>query len=123
MCIRDRPGMIFSIEPGVYLQGDFGVRIEDLVMVTEDGCRVLNSYPKELTIKMCIRDRVAGKYTREYEQAAFVMHYNPKEEIYKGSARGIDGFNIYNFFTHHEDLFVADCIRTIRIKLLIKDIL
>ena len=42
--------MIFSIEPGVYLQGDFGVRIEDLVMVTEDGCRVLNSYPKELTI-------------------------------------------------------------------------
>lgn len=49
---------------------------------------------------------VAGKYTREYEQPAFVMHYNPKEEIYKGSARGIDGFNIYNFFTHHEDLFV-----------------
>lgn len=45
-----KPGMIFSIEPGVYLQGDFGVRIEDLVMVTEDGCRVLNSYPKELTI-------------------------------------------------------------------------
>ena len=34
------------------------------------------------------------------------MHYNPKKEIYKGSARGIDGFNIYNFFTHHEDLFV-----------------
>ena len=32
------------------IQGDFGVRIEDLVMVTEDGCRVLNSYPKELTI-------------------------------------------------------------------------
>lgn len=49
---------------------------------------------------------VAGKYTREYEQPAFVMHYNPKEEIYKGSARGIDGFNIYNFFTHHEELFV-----------------
>lgn len=45
-----KPGMIFSIEPGVYLQGDFGVRIEDLVMVTEDGCKVLNSYPKELTV-------------------------------------------------------------------------
>ena len=31
-------GMIFSIEPGIYLQVEFGVRIEDLVLVTEDGC-------------------------------------------------------------------------------------
>ncbi|MBQ4347159.1 MAG: M24 family metallopeptidase, partial [Firmicutes bacterium] len=45
-----RPGMIFSIEPGVYLPGKFGIRIEDLVMVTEDGCEVLNKHPKELTI-------------------------------------------------------------------------
>lgn len=45
-----RPGMCFSIEPGIYLPGKFGVRIEDLVMVTEDGCEVLNSYPKELTV-------------------------------------------------------------------------
>ena len=49
---------------------------------------------------------VAGKYAREYEQPAFVMHYDSKKEIYKGSARGIDGFNIYDFFKHHEDLFV-----------------
>lgn len=42
------PGMIFSVEPGVYLAGDFGVRIEDLVLVTEDGCEVLNRFPKEL---------------------------------------------------------------------------
>lgn len=49
----DRPveeGMCFSIEPGIYLEGKFGVRIEDLVIVTKDGCEVLNSYPKTLTI-------------------------------------------------------------------------
>ncbi|KAB3531321.1 aminopeptidase P family protein [Alkaliphilus pronyensis] len=44
------PGMIFSIEPGIYIPGDFGVRIEDLVAVTDDGCIVLNSFTKELTI-------------------------------------------------------------------------
>ena len=42
--------MIFSIEPGVYLPGKFGVRIEDLVMVTKDGCKVLNSYSKDLIV-------------------------------------------------------------------------
>lgn len=44
------PGMIFSIEPGIYLTGDTGVRVEDLVLVTEEGCEVLNHYPKELEI-------------------------------------------------------------------------
>lgn len=44
------PGMIFSIEPGIYLTDDTGVRVEDLVLVTEDGCEVLNQYSKELEI-------------------------------------------------------------------------
>lgn len=40
-------GMCFSIEPGIYLPGRVGIRIEDLVCVTRDGCRVLNHYPKD----------------------------------------------------------------------------
>jgi len=47
---KAQAGMIFSIEPGIYLAGDTGVRIEDLVLVTEDGCEVLNHYSKELEI-------------------------------------------------------------------------
>ena len=43
-------GMIFSIEPGIYLAGDFGVRIEDLVLVTENGAEVLNKVSKDLII-------------------------------------------------------------------------
>lgn len=45
-----QPGMCFSVEPGVYLPGKFGVRVEDLVCVTENGCETLNTYPKDLTI-------------------------------------------------------------------------
>ena len=43
-------GQIFSIEPGIYLQGKVGVRIEDLVLVTETGCQVLNQVSKDLIV-------------------------------------------------------------------------
>ncbi|GMA62297.1 Xaa-Pro peptidase family protein [Alicyclobacillus fastidiosus] len=40
------PGMVMSIEPGIYLPGKFGVRIEDLIVITELGATTLNNAPK-----------------------------------------------------------------------------
>ncbi|WP_344176935.1 aminopeptidase P family protein, partial [Streptomyces albidochromogenes] len=47
------PGMCFSVEPGIYLPGRFGVRIEDIVTVTGDGGRRLNTTPRELAVVDC----------------------------------------------------------------------
>ena len=44
------PGMTFSIEPGVYLAGRWGARIEDIVAVTDDGVERFNTRPTELVI-------------------------------------------------------------------------
>ncbi|MET9387543.1 aminopeptidase P family protein [Streptomyces sp. NPDC002928] len=44
------PGMCFSIEPGIYLPGRFGVRIEDIVAVTQEGGRRLNDTTREMVI-------------------------------------------------------------------------
>ncbi len=43
-------GDVVTVEPGVYVRGRFGVRIEDLVSVEDDGCRNLATYPKELQV-------------------------------------------------------------------------
>lgn len=45
-----QPGMAFSVEPGLYFPGQWGARIEDIVIVTDDGCESVNSRPHELTI-------------------------------------------------------------------------
>ena len=45
-----RPGMCFSIEPGIYVPGRFGVRIEDIVSVTDSGAARLNRATRELEV-------------------------------------------------------------------------
>lgn len=44
------PNEVVTVEPGIYLPGKLGVRIEDLVVVSEDGYRNLSALPKELTL-------------------------------------------------------------------------
>jgi Xaa-Pro aminopeptidase len=44
------PGMTFSVEPGIYLEGRFGVRIEDIVAVTDDGVERLNRSTRDLAV-------------------------------------------------------------------------
>jgi len=43
-------GMCHSIEPGIYLEGKFGIRMEDLACVREDGLEVITYSPKELIV-------------------------------------------------------------------------
>ena len=42
------PNMILTDEPGIYLPGKFGVRIEDMILITAEGCEPLAHSPKEL---------------------------------------------------------------------------
>jgi Xaa-Pro aminopeptidase len=43
-------GMVFSIEPGIYLQGRFGVRLEEIVILRSDGPEILSELPRNLNI-------------------------------------------------------------------------
>jgi Xaa-Pro aminopeptidase len=48
--LKLQPGMVITIEPGVYIPGEGGIRIEDMVLVTDRGCEVLTPTAKELTV-------------------------------------------------------------------------
>jgi len=62
LCVHEEPyivagndlplaaGMAFSIEPGIYFPGEWGARVEDIVIVTEDGARAVNNRPHELLV-------------------------------------------------------------------------
>ncbi|SHF18775.1 Xaa-Pro dipeptidase [Ruegeria intermedia] len=46
-------GTVYTDEPGLYQVGNFGVRIEDDVLITQDGCQVLTRFPKDLMVIPC----------------------------------------------------------------------
>ncbi len=41
-------GMVFSVEPGIYLPGEFGVRLEEIVYVARDGAHILSALPRDV---------------------------------------------------------------------------
>jgi len=43
-------GMVFTVEPGIYLPGRFGIRLEEVAVVTATGCRILSGLPRDLHI-------------------------------------------------------------------------
>ena len=47
--LRLQPGMTFSNEPGIYIQGELGVRLEDIMLITEDGAELLAPAARSMT--------------------------------------------------------------------------
>jgi Xaa-Pro aminopeptidase len=48
--LRMQEGMVFSVEPGIYLEGEFGVRLEEIIVVTARGAEQLSGLPRDVRI-------------------------------------------------------------------------
>ena len=46
--LKAAPGMVFSDEPGIYIRGEFGVRLEDDMYITDDGAKLFTSQSESL---------------------------------------------------------------------------
>jgi len=66
-----RPGHVITVEPGIYIPGWGGIRIEDVIVITEDGCRNLNKFPKDLTIIPIPEDRHSSVRDRPFTPRVF----------------------------------------------------
>ncbi|MFV0395900.1 MAG: single-stranded-DNA-specific exonuclease RecJ [Coprobacillaceae bacterium] len=64
-------------------------------------------YCHDIEIHEGIVGLVAGKYTREYYRPSFVMHYDEKNQVFKGSARGIQELPLTDIFEHVKDSLVT----------------
>lgn len=56
-----KEGMVFTVEPGIYLEGRFGVRIEDVVVVTSSGLDVLSRLKRDVEVVPCTRRRILNE--------------------------------------------------------------
>ena len=91
---KAEPGMIFLHRAGNLYTGDTGVRIEDLVLVTEDGCEVLNHYPEGigdyrliLLIEETEEDRRSGGGTTAFFPLCGETRYSSHIEVYYRAGR------------------------------------
>lgn len=78
---------------------------EEVLKVTNSNDLFL--YCHEVDIHQGIVGLVAGKYTREFYRPSFVMHYDQKQDVYKGSARGITELPLTEIFEHVQDVLVT----------------
>ena len=73
---RLKSGMVFTIEPGIYIPGWGGVRIEDMVLVTDAGVRVLSDFEKDLDF---VREMLSEQLVTETAVAAVACELDPEQ--------------------------------------------